>query len=1091
MKNITYINAGAGSGKTYTLTNILVEKLSEIDNEGNTTINPSGVILTTFTELAAAEFREKARQQLLMGNAQKGIDSNTEAAIQLDGATIGTVHSVALHFIKKFWYLLEYGADIKTISERDADFYMSQSLARIENDPAYKADKDNFNKFRDFFDVCDKNGHPDHLFWRNYLKNIAEKIEYYNVRDLEESIDKSIETLKQVYNGPKFDNDLRDSLLAYLKKYHKYCESQTTNVAKEHAEKIAPLLNETDDIRDFLPLVSIMKKPVGGNTKIENNCPGYDHFITQLSKLSVSSSLIDILEPFVRSVFRMAEAWHKDYVAYKERNHIISYNDMEHLFLRLLETETEVQEYVHDNFRLVMVDEFQDSNPVQLKIFNRLSELIAPEGESYWVGDPKQAIYGFRGADTELINSVARNFAFYDDAEFHHGTDERHLGTGRLVESWRSRDTLVYLVNDCFQKAFAEQDGLDTKCITLTPHFKNEGLESDALVHWNFDTADTQLSDAIALKVKELLSKGIMVHNGRRDEPLSPISPRSIAILCRNNITCKTIIKSLRKYGVPVSEVEDTIIQRVEIQLIVTLLQFVQNSANKHTIADLMRLLWGNSTEEILQSRIDYINQKEENGEDEWMIEDCKVQELKQLALRIKHLSVPEIVETLVYECDVLSIAERWGEAHTRRQNLSMLQHLAKDYDQMCLQFGLGTSINGFINYLYTIEPDKVKDNMSDTVKVLTYHGSKGLEWPIVIMNDLDEDILKDDEYAKKQFANVQEVVCEDTSTPDNPFDKTYYLHLFPRALKTDKNKFSEDVLENIKCLPLYQQMQKRSKGEERRLLYVGMTRAKDCIYTIGKKKNSNAWLKNAGIEGVTEDNIWGVDKYKPSQDVSIPDVPNEKKARSQYILQRKPNIHSEHRMQHLSPSSISEYHGYDSHSTFGKRGNDIPTKGWNKADYATIGTCIHDFFAVFIPGDEEGNKRKAASVIDGYGLTNIIGEHIDAIIASAEHLYAQLNAKFPHKHTEREFPFSVHIDTGQILRGEIDLLWFYENADGEHCILVDYKSYAGYDMDEHTKTYYAQLSAYTDALQKTGVDVTHAIVYYPVHTIMHQLVVL
>ena len=88
MKNVTYINAGAGSGKTFTLTRILADKLSDKE----TVLRPSQVILTTFTELAAAEFREKARQQIL----SKG---GTDVAAQMDSAVIGTVHSVAFSFI--------------------------------------------------------------------------------------------------------------------------------------------------------------------------------------------------------------------------------------------------------------------------------------------------------------------------------------------------------------------------------------------------------------------------------------------------------------------------------------------------------------------------------------------------------------------------------------------------------------------------------------------------------------------------------------------------------------------------------------------------------------------------------------------------------------------------------------------------------------------------------------------------------------------------------------------------------------------------------------------------------------------------------
>ena len=1082
MKNITYINAGAGSGKTYTLTNILAEKLAGGD------INPSQVILTTFTELAAAEFREKARQKLLAGNPQKGVQGNVEAATQLDSAAIGTVHSVALRFIKKFWYLLEYGAEVQVITDRDADFYMSQSLARIVGEDQYRNDLDNFRKFRDFYDVSNGYGHPDHLFWQRYLNSVVEKMEYYEVNYVEESIDKSLDTLRQVFNKQDADYNL---IAKALKEYRDFCGTKNSETARKAYNGVARLINQAPN-QEWLSEVKVLfkKENFCSPKSAVKECADLNDAIENLRESEASASQLDVLCPFVKSVFRVAKAWRDDYVRYKERNHIISYNDMERLFLRLLEQEPEVQEHVRDNFRLVMVDEFQDSNPIQLKIFNRLSELIAPEGQSFWVGDPKQAIYGFRGADAELVNSVTKHFTFHDDAEIHPGTDERHLGSGRLVESWRSRDTLVGLVNDCFQKAFAEQDKMDPLCITLKPHFTNENLGSDALVHWNVKVSNKEkMADAIAWKVKELLESGMMVRNGTRDEPLSPITPRSIAILNRTNESCKALVKSLRKYGVPVCEAEDAIMQRLEVQLVVTLLLFVQNPKDKHTIACLKRLLWGEGTEEILRQRIGYVNSLEKGDKDEWMSEDERVMALRQMVSRFEPLSIPEIVEGLIYECDIPSVVERWGDGYIRRQNLSTLRHLADDYDQMCLQMGLGTSINGFIYYLNTMEPDKEKDNMSDTVKVLTYHGSKGLEWPVVIMSELGTDSLLDKDFSKKQFASVREMVSEDRSTKENPFDKNYHLHLFPLTLKTYKSNLPDVVLDNMKSLPLYQQMRHRVAQEERRLLYVGMTRAKDCLFTIGYK-GENAWLVNAGIEGVKEDNFWGNDEYKPViQDVAEPEG-NEEETQRHYSIPKKPARHTERPKQNLSPSTIGEYEGYNAHRLYGNPGIDIPTKGWNKADYATIGTCIHDFFAVFTPGDQEGNRCKASSVIGGYQLMPILGGHIDAIIASAEHLYSQLNAAFPLVETRREYPFSMQLASGQTLRGEMDLLWFYKDAEGKHCILVDYKSYAGFEMDKHTTTHYAQLSAYADALRKAGVDVTHAMVYYPVHKVMHELYV-
>lgn len=215
MKNVTYINAGAGSGKTYMLTRILAEKLA------GDAVSPSQVILTTFTELAATEIREKARQRVL----EVG---NLDAAAQIDTAYIGTVHSVALRFIKKFWYLLDYGAEIKIISERDANFYMSQSISRIvserdaDGNLKKKSELDAFRKFRDYYEVANGYGHPDYLFWQRVLNDVVEKMEYYDVDDVSESINKSIETLKTVFKGPVINEEKRAELMNYLRKYHDY-----------------------------------------------------------------------------------------------------------------------------------------------------------------------------------------------------------------------------------------------------------------------------------------------------------------------------------------------------------------------------------------------------------------------------------------------------------------------------------------------------------------------------------------------------------------------------------------------------------------------------------------------------------------------------------------------------------------------------------------------------------------------------------------------------------------------------------------------------------------------------------------------------
>ena len=1073
MKNVTYINAGAGSGKTYTLTSKLAEKLSD----RSAGINPSQVILTTFTELAAAEFREKARQQIL----SKG---HADVAAQMDSAVIGTVHSVAFSFIKRFWYLLEYGADVQTISERDAGFYMSQSLARIVAEKENSVHLQNFRCFRDCFDIKDSYGHPDYLFWHSYLNAVVEKMEYYNVDDAEESIEKSLQTARSIYKGTELTEETVDRMRDYLAKYLGYISGEKSNKAAEQKVLLGDLLN-FKDITALAKLYEVRKDPVSPG-KLAKNCPWFAEFEALMDSLIVSSSYLTVIEPFVRSVFALAKAWRDDFVRYKQVNHIVSYNDMERDFLRLLTREDEVQDYVRSNFRLVMVDEFQDCNPIQLKIFNRLSELIATaDGHSYWVGDPKQAIYGFRGADTELVNSVSKEFRFYDDAEIHPEEGEHNLGTGRLTRSWRSRKALVELVNGVFMEPF-KKDGINELCIALEPQFEADDLTMSPIQHWLCEEKNKSgRIDALASKIKQLLASGVSVHSGRRDEPATPIAPRDVAVLCRKNDNCTAIVKALRKYGVPVSEAEDAIMQRLEVQLVVNMLQFFQEPGNKAVIANLMRLLWGKNTQEILADRLSYLNDPAREA-DCWMQGAEEVKELLALKEEIKHLSIPEMVRAVIYRSNIPALVERWGDAPVRRQNLATLQNLAAEYDRMCLQMGMGTSVSGFIYYLNSNEPDKVKDNRSNTVKVLTYHTSKGLEWPVVIMTDLDENPMDENSLTRKQFMSVREVVNEDAASP-SPFEREYYLHLFPFVLSSIKSNPVAPLLKGIKATKQFENLQARVAGEERRLLYVGMTRAKDCLCTLCNKDKLH-WLENAGVKP-DGDNIWGVGGYEVIS-VAAVDGAAAGEGEAEYSMAQKPAERTAIDAKYLSPSKIEAFEGYTSHKVWKKNDAGIDPAGWGK-DYAKVGSCIHDIFAVYSHGADDENHARACSVIEGYGLAAELGGKVDAILQSAAWLYEQLQANFPQQEGDRtykEYPFEMRMKSGQHLRGEMDLLWHYSDATGNHCVLVDYKTFPGVDINEHAKRYYAQMSAYAEALRSAGNDVTHALIYYPVLGRLMQL---
>ena len=115
MKNITYISAGAGSGKT---TRIIDELVNAITNEKR---RPSEIMMTTFTRAAAQEMQERAKKKLLELNMP-------DKANEMGAAMIGTIHSVCLRFIQKYWYLIGISPDIQEMDENDFKMYVDLSL---------------------------------------------------------------------------------------------------------------------------------------------------------------------------------------------------------------------------------------------------------------------------------------------------------------------------------------------------------------------------------------------------------------------------------------------------------------------------------------------------------------------------------------------------------------------------------------------------------------------------------------------------------------------------------------------------------------------------------------------------------------------------------------------------------------------------------------------------------------------------------------------------------------------------------------------------------------------------------------------------
>ena len=393
MRNIHYISAGAGSGKTHTLTEILADHIA------SGACRPDEVLLTTFTEAAASEFREKTRRKLL----ENGL---VDAAFEMAGARIGTIHSVAKSLIDRYWYRLGLAPSMTVLDDEARARHINESLAALATDEDLKA----FRKLQTCFGFIRQNGMypvPNPDFWKLHLRTILEWMDNYEV-SLEESLDYCCRQfdaffLVQDFPGGASLEEQLEQVKSYLQAISDSGEASPTTLGT-----LTPLLALSVEEEPYVFAVKALSAVGNLPKKLQNKpfAPGYVQDCETLEKSLRHVSHGRLLKDYVKRIFRLAADWRRDYADYKRRNRLIDFNDMERYSVQLLDIE-EVARDIHESTRLVLVDEFQDCSPIEIRLFDRLSEIV---NRSVWVGDTKQSIYGFRGSNAEMVEAITQQF---------------------------------------------------------------------------------------------------------------------------------------------------------------------------------------------------------------------------------------------------------------------------------------------------------------------------------------------------------------------------------------------------------------------------------------------------------------------------------------------------------------------------------------------------------------------------------------------------------------------------------------------------------------------------------------------------------
>ena len=994
MKNVNYINAGAGSGKTYTLT----DTMAKLFMEGKTA--PARVILTTFTELAASEFKEKSRAKLISKCLY-------DQASQMESAAIGTVHSLAFRYIQKYWYLLGLGANVQAMPEEQEQLFIEESLSSAASDE----DVEFFNDYVEKLSIQEMNSTKlSYDMWKNDLKAMVEKSESFGIGKLEESAKYSASQLHSFLKDPDFFAGIKAKL-------------------EEKGIQI-----ESDDTYREMVL-------------------GYQE-----------------------RIFRIATEWKQSFNEYKRLRNLVSFNDMERLFIDLL-SKPEVREDIHESIDYIFVDEFQDSNPTQIKIFDILSELVGKG--SYWVGDPKQAIYDFRGCDTELVTAITD----------HIEEKSKDLSSGftynSLEWSWRSDTNLVELANKTFVPVF---NNLAPEKVKLKAK-RSGDLPSDVpnIIHWNMNavnpdtgrrlTSAKLLAQYVACRVVDILNGNHRINlvKDKNTGELRPVRPSDIAILCRVNEECDELAGWLREWNVPVTRDLTVDINNLQSMLVMTVLNyFAENKAPDILKAEISVLLRQYSNIDVLEDK-------------ETVFADNIFPVLDQLKEKMEGMPISSMVESVIHALDLYHEVEKWGDGENRKHYLSALIAAAAEYEQQCKLGGRISTLSGFINFISAGTYTVGRDVQRDGVNILTYHASKGLEWNIVILYSLGADILKDTSLQRRTYVGVNTMR---KGRPDkNNFYSDFVIRYIPRFLSSRQSNLPGMMADQINAMPEYQDVRSHAYYQGARLLYVGLTRARDYLISVSAAENKLAWLDCLGIQSKfkkntpdwTEVQVWGPASPEASyEELTVGDSIGYQRGEDEFKYLPLAEEHPEYKPLFLTPSSAEmDLTGVTAEVVDNLTGNVRMKLGDFGDKAAEMGSCIHNVFEVYRKGED--NVRSAKYLIGQYGFEEVIAPQ--EVIASADALFAFLEDKYgPAVEILRELPFMMNLD-GQIVRGEIDLVW--KTAKG--CVLLDYKNYPGSvdycnpDSEDFTGHFAPQLSIYRKALEATGEKVLDSLIYYPI----------
>lgn len=1024
LNTIKIVTASAGSGKTTTLATILKDALSGDDAH----VRPEGVLATTFTNKAAAELAERTGQHLI----KAGLFS---AAHRLGAARMGTVNAVCGEIVREFAFELGISPEVSVIDEREAVKLLDVALSAVVKslEPELAALSERMPDFQ----------------WSNQVQRIIDRARTNDIDDaaLRDCAKRSVETFKELLPEPlpgEHDARLEQALRDFVAGARKLEDStDATKKAINRCAKVLPLLQEKK--------LSWSEWAALSNLSAGKRSGAHDLAEPVREAASAHDRHPGLRADCVRSielVFELAARALAQYDSEKRRLRVIDFVDQEVRCLELLKRD-DVRERLREAIDLVLVDEFQDTSPLQLAIFLELAK-IAPR--SVWVGDQKQSIFGFRGTDPALMDSALEEMLTSPDPDLINDAVQAIVQREKpevLDTSFRSRPELVDVTSALFARRFAEH-GIPEERVRLKPHLTDEpaGLGAN-FEHWQLtlekSSKTTLLPHCVVRGVQELLSEGAMVRD-RQSGHARKMEPQDIAILCRTNNDCHTATAALESVGIPANVARTGLLSTLECAVALAGLRLFVDGQSSLARAELTRLIdfaeqpsaW---LEALLSERDDSAQSALTRAVDEARTKSPDAGPVQALDLVIDAL-------------ELRRLCAAWGRSAQRLGNLDALRAHAVTYAEQ--HASQGASPAGLVVYLRGLAGTNWLDQplpldhqafgaTPNAVTVMTWHRAKGLEWPVVVLSGLER--------TRSDDARGVRVLSERASFDLHDPLGGRWIQYWPWPYRS--NSKNVPLLDRLQKHPTNNKLVEQLDAERLRLLYVGWTRARDRLVLAAQKKKFHL--------GTLAD-LHGQDGQLPEPDKSGAALwgskPVSVRVRELEVAEAEPAGWEagcyfdacgpvDHPLAFISPSAVLSTTAVRSTTAVVAESIELgPSLAIaSGSDMQKLGEALHGYFGAKPQFDAADAFLEASQgMLDKWGTATAL--HAGDVVSAAERFWQWVETRWPGAEVQREYPLVMAREDGAVVRGTADLV---VQTDAGFAV-IDHKSFPGGKAEQEKK---------------------------------------